>query len=255
MNYKKSQAKDASRAHFRGIWAAITTPFTPRSRSTRPGCGQHALPDGYAARRRRVLHRRDGRVLVAHQGRAQAHRRDRGRGGARQVRRHRPDRQYLRARDRRADPACRAGRRRLRDHDDAVLSAHRRGHGLRLVRVRGGARQYRHLAVRHALFGPSGDLAGDDRTAGADREHLRRQDRAPARALSCRAEALRRQDRDEFAVGKRLPDDDARARPARASVLGVAVPGPDRVLAADARLYRAGACRAGSTKRRRFRRR
>src|SRR5262249_45936882 len=29
MKYKKSQAKDASRAHFRGIWAAITTPFTP----------------------------------------------------------------------------------------------------------------------------------------------------------------------------------------------------------------------------------
>ncbi len=28
MNYKKSQAKDASRAAFRGIWAAITTPFT-----------------------------------------------------------------------------------------------------------------------------------------------------------------------------------------------------------------------------------
>ena len=28
MNYKKSQAKDASRAQFRGIWAAITTPFT-----------------------------------------------------------------------------------------------------------------------------------------------------------------------------------------------------------------------------------
>jgi 4-hydroxy-tetrahydrodipicolinate synthase len=28
VNYKKSQAKDASRAQFRGIWAAITTPFT-----------------------------------------------------------------------------------------------------------------------------------------------------------------------------------------------------------------------------------
>ncbi len=28
MKYNKSQAKDASRAHFRGIWAAITTPFT-----------------------------------------------------------------------------------------------------------------------------------------------------------------------------------------------------------------------------------
>lgn len=29
MEYARSQAKDASRAHFRGIWAAITTPFTP----------------------------------------------------------------------------------------------------------------------------------------------------------------------------------------------------------------------------------
>ena len=29
MKYKKSQAKEASRATFRGIWAAITTPFTP----------------------------------------------------------------------------------------------------------------------------------------------------------------------------------------------------------------------------------
>jgi 4-hydroxy-tetrahydrodipicolinate synthase len=28
MKYSKAQAKDASRAHFRGIWAAITTPFT-----------------------------------------------------------------------------------------------------------------------------------------------------------------------------------------------------------------------------------
>ncbi len=29
MDYERSQAKDASRARFRGIWAAITTPFTP----------------------------------------------------------------------------------------------------------------------------------------------------------------------------------------------------------------------------------
>jgi 4-hydroxy-tetrahydrodipicolinate synthase len=28
MNYKKSEAKEASRAQFRGLWAAITTPFT-----------------------------------------------------------------------------------------------------------------------------------------------------------------------------------------------------------------------------------
>lgn len=29
VKYKKSEAKDAALAHFRGIWAAITTPFTP----------------------------------------------------------------------------------------------------------------------------------------------------------------------------------------------------------------------------------
>ncbi len=28
MNYKKSEAKAASKAQFRGVWAAITTPFT-----------------------------------------------------------------------------------------------------------------------------------------------------------------------------------------------------------------------------------
>lgn len=29
MNYQKSEAKDAARAQFRGVWAAIATPFTP----------------------------------------------------------------------------------------------------------------------------------------------------------------------------------------------------------------------------------
>ena len=29
MNYKRSEAKEASKAQFRGVWAAITTPFTP----------------------------------------------------------------------------------------------------------------------------------------------------------------------------------------------------------------------------------
>jgi len=29
MNYKKSEAKEASKAQFHGVWAAITTPFTP----------------------------------------------------------------------------------------------------------------------------------------------------------------------------------------------------------------------------------
>ncbi len=29
MNYRKSEAKEASRAQFRGLWAAIPTPFTP----------------------------------------------------------------------------------------------------------------------------------------------------------------------------------------------------------------------------------
>ncbi len=29
MNYRKAEAKEAARAQFRGVWAAITTPFTP----------------------------------------------------------------------------------------------------------------------------------------------------------------------------------------------------------------------------------
>lgn len=29
MNYRKNEAKEAARAQFRGVWAAITTPFTP----------------------------------------------------------------------------------------------------------------------------------------------------------------------------------------------------------------------------------
>ena len=29
MNYRKSEAKQAARAQFRGVWAAIPTPFTP----------------------------------------------------------------------------------------------------------------------------------------------------------------------------------------------------------------------------------
>ncbi len=29
MNYKRSEAKEAAKAQFRGVWAAITTPFTP----------------------------------------------------------------------------------------------------------------------------------------------------------------------------------------------------------------------------------
>ncbi len=37
MNYRKSEAKEASRAQFRGIWAAITTPFTPDDRLDEAG--------------------------------------------------------------------------------------------------------------------------------------------------------------------------------------------------------------------------
>jgi 4-hydroxy-tetrahydrodipicolinate synthase len=37
MNYHKSEAKEASRAQFHGIWAAITTPFTPDDRLDEAG--------------------------------------------------------------------------------------------------------------------------------------------------------------------------------------------------------------------------
>lgn len=37
MNYRKAEAKEASRAQFRGVWAAITTPFTPDDRLDEAG--------------------------------------------------------------------------------------------------------------------------------------------------------------------------------------------------------------------------
>lgn len=37
MRYRKSEAKEASRAEFRGVWAAIPTPFTPDDRLDEPG--------------------------------------------------------------------------------------------------------------------------------------------------------------------------------------------------------------------------
>ena len=37
MNYKRSEAKEAAKAQFRGVWAAITTPFTPDDRLDEAG--------------------------------------------------------------------------------------------------------------------------------------------------------------------------------------------------------------------------
>ena len=37
MNYRKAEAKEAARAQFRGLWAAITTPFTPDNRIDEAG--------------------------------------------------------------------------------------------------------------------------------------------------------------------------------------------------------------------------
>ncbi|HXF66330.1 MAG TPA: dihydrodipicolinate synthase family protein [Burkholderiales bacterium] len=37
MNYRKSEAKEAARAQFRGVWAAIPTPFTPEDRLDEAG--------------------------------------------------------------------------------------------------------------------------------------------------------------------------------------------------------------------------
>jgi 4-hydroxy-tetrahydrodipicolinate synthase len=37
MNYRRSEAKEAARAQFRGLWAAITTPFTPDDRLDEAG--------------------------------------------------------------------------------------------------------------------------------------------------------------------------------------------------------------------------
>jgi 4-hydroxy-tetrahydrodipicolinate synthase len=50
MNYKKSEAKDASKAQFRGVWAAITTPFTPDGEIDEAGLRHNMrhLTDGLA---------------------------------------------------------------------------------------------------------------------------------------------------------------------------------------------------------------
>jgi len=37
MNYRKSEAKEAAKARFRGVWAAITTRFTPDDRLDEAG--------------------------------------------------------------------------------------------------------------------------------------------------------------------------------------------------------------------------
>ena len=37
MNYRRSEAKEAAKAQFRGVWAAITTPFTPDDRLDEAG--------------------------------------------------------------------------------------------------------------------------------------------------------------------------------------------------------------------------
>ena len=37
MNYRRSEAKEAARAQFRGLWAAITTPFTADDRLDEAG--------------------------------------------------------------------------------------------------------------------------------------------------------------------------------------------------------------------------
>ncbi len=37
MKYRKAEAKAAARAQFRGLWAAITTPFTPDNRIDEAG--------------------------------------------------------------------------------------------------------------------------------------------------------------------------------------------------------------------------
>jgi 4-hydroxy-tetrahydrodipicolinate synthase len=41
MNYRKSEAKEAARAQFKGVWAAITTPFTPDDRLDEAGLRQN----------------------------------------------------------------------------------------------------------------------------------------------------------------------------------------------------------------------
>jgi hypothetical protein len=44
MDYQRSEAKRAALERFRGVWAAITTPFTPDNRIDEPGLRRALLP-------------------------------------------------------------------------------------------------------------------------------------------------------------------------------------------------------------------
>ena len=221
MKYKKSQAKDASRAQFRGIWAAITTPFTPTSRSTRPGCARNMR---YLTGTLRV----DGVFCTGVMGEFWSLTKEERKRIVEIV-----------AEEARGKCGVIAQTGSTSAHETVELTRHAEEAGADFVIMMTPFYPHTDEAMVYDWFafvaarvnigiwlfdtpysGPPGDLAGDDRAAGADREHLRRQDRAPARALSRRAAAVRRQDRHELAVGNRFPDDDARARPARAPILG-----------------------------------
>ena len=82
MQYRQDEAKDYARAHFKGIWAAALTPFTPDLASTRRALGTTSALGGRPRDRRRVRRRQAGRVLLDVGRRAQADVRHRGRGGA-----------------------------------------------------------------------------------------------------------------------------------------------------------------------------
>ena len=242
MNYKKSQAKDASRAQFRGIWAAITTPFTP----------DLALDEAGLRRNMRYLTGTlhvDGVFCTGVMGEFWSLTKEERKRIVEIV-----------VEEARGKCGVIAQTGSTSAHETVELTRHAEEAGADFVIMMTPFYPHTDEAMVYDWFAfvaarvnigiwlfdtpysgrPAISPATTARLA-QHREHLRRQDRAPARALSRGAAALRRQDRHELAVGNRFPDDDARPRPAGASILGLAVPDPDRRLAADARLHRAGA--------------
>ena len=203
--------------------------------------------------RRRVLHRRHGRVLVAHEGRAQARRRDRGRGSApRGVKviahtahhsAHETVELTQHAEEVGADFAI------LMNPYYPPMSEQTIYEWFQFVasRVNIGIWMF---DADYAGYGLSPELIA---RIAEHREHLRHQDPASAREVRAGAEADPRQDRHERANGRAVPQADPRLRSEGASVVADAVSLSDAGLDTDARLHRARACRASSRRRRRSR--
>ena len=183
MDYTRSEAKQAAREAFTGLWAAITTPFDPGGAVDYDALRRDLdRLTGGPGRRRHLLRRGDGRVLVAGRQREAPPGRGGGGRGPREVPGHRAHRAHLTAAGHRADPARAEGGRGLRGADQPVLPARLRRGPVPLVRDRVRGRGHRGLAVRHRVLRGVA-AAGPHRAAGRHRERVRHQGRPGPRAL------------------------------------------------------------------------